>query len=324
MNDVAYVGSTLTGGLRGLGVDAQLVRVPRPGAGHGLPFRLAVLPIRAGAILVAGLDARRRRPDLAHIHFARLGMLGPLTGRPYVLHCHGTDIRGVTPDSPWGREVAPFLRGARLVLYSTPDLRPWVEAFRGDAEFLPNPIDMPPVDAVAADTDLLIGVRLDPIKGVDEIAATLAAVVRRRPSTTISVIDQGRDVARIRAVSPDTTRVVPVVAHDALAGLVRRHRVVVGQLAVGAIGNYELEAMAAGRPVATSFRYPDTYPSPPPLVEGITADARAEAIVRLLDDETARDSLGFAARAWVGANHTTENVSRRLLALYQRVLRMAP
>jgi glycosyltransferase involved in cell wall biosynthesis len=323
VNDIAYVGSTLTAGLRGQGIDADLVRLIRPGAGHGLPFRLAVLPVRIAGILAAGLEVRRRRADLVHVHFARLGVLGPLSGRPYVLHCHGTDIRGVVPGSAWGREVAPFLRGASLVLYSTPDLRPWVEAFRPDAIFLPNPIDLPAADSTEPDTDLLVGVRLDPIKGVDAIVATMEAVVRRRPETTITVISQGRAVGRVAAIAPGRTRMLPPVSHADLPGLLVRHRVVVGQLGVGAIGNYELEAMAARRPVVSSFRYPEAYPVRPPLVEGDTADARADAIIGLLDDRTAREALGSAARAWVETYHATEVVVRRLLTEYRRLLGIA-
>ena len=320
VNDIAYVGSTLTRALRGLGVDAELVEPPRPGAGLPYPWKVAALPLRVGWILVSGLGLRRRHVDLVHVHYARLGMFGPLSGRPYVLHCHGTDVRGVTPGSIWGREAAPWLARASLVLYSTPDLQPWVEAFRPDASFLPNPVDLPPDATVVPDTDLLVGVRLNPIKGVDEIAATLEAVVRSRPATTLTILDQGRDVERIRAISPSRSRVVPVVPHADLPALSRRHRIAIGQLAVGAIGNYELEAMAVGRPVVAAFRYPDAYPAPPPLVDAVTAEARAAEIVRLLDDDGARAALGAASLAWVTEHHAAESVARRLLAEYRALL----
>ena len=35
--------------------------------------------------------------ELVHIHYAYLGNIGSLGGFPYILHCHGTDLRGATP-----------------------------------------------------------------------------------------------------------------------------------------------------------------------------------------------------------------------------------
>jgi len=109
VNDIASVGSELVDGLRELGVDASLVDPARPGARIRYPLKMAALPFRALALAGTALRLRRRPAELLHVHYARLGFLGALSGRPYVLHCHGTDIRGVTPRSAWGAATAPWL-----------------------------------------------------------------------------------------------------------------------------------------------------------------------------------------------------------------------
>ena len=97
VNDIAFVGSTLVRNLRAEGVDASLIEPLRLGRTIPRPWRLAALPVRAIGLLAAGARVRFGGYDVAHVHFARLGIVGPLGGRPYVLHCHGSDIREVRP-----------------------------------------------------------------------------------------------------------------------------------------------------------------------------------------------------------------------------------
>jgi glycosyltransferase involved in cell wall biosynthesis len=322
VNDIAYVGSTLTDTLRGLGVAVDLVEPWRPGAGIAYPWKLLTMPLRAWGLVAAGLGLRRQRYDLVHVHYARLGILGSLAGRPYLLHCHGSDIRGVTPASAWGREVAPFLHRASAVLYATPDLAPWVTAFRSDATFLPNPIGLPPLEVAGREPrrDLLVGVRLDPIKGLDVIESAVAELARRRPSTTITVVNQGPGVARVVAAAGATARVVEAVPHAAMPALLRAHRVALGQFHVGAIGNYELEAMAAGVPLVAHFAYPDAYGTPPPLLEASSGVPAAEQTMSVLDGSDARRrELAQASRAWIVEWHGAPAVAGRLLALYEQL-----
>ncbi|HYL41638.1 MAG TPA: glycosyltransferase family 4 protein [Candidatus Binatus sp.] len=322
VNDLAFVGSTLVRTQRSLGVDATLVLPWRPGARLRYPWKAAALPFRAAAIVGAGLRLRAMAPDLGHVHYARLGMLGWLSGRPFVVHCHGTDVRGVRPGTPWGREVAPILRAARAVYYATPDLGPDVHAFRHDAVFIPNPIDLPPERAVdpAPSVDLLVGARLEPIKGVDTIAEIVGRVLGARPDTSITILDQGPDVAKVVAAAGERGHLIAPVPHDEVPALVRRHRLVIGQVRVGALGNFELEALAAGRPVAASFRHPEAYDVAPPVVDGGSAADVADRIVGLLDDEPARAELGALGRRWVHGHHDPLTIATDLVAEYARIL----
>jgi glycosyltransferase involved in cell wall biosynthesis len=322
VNDIAFVGSTMVRALRERGIDARLVDPARPGARTRYPRKLATRPLRVAALAAAGLELRRGSFDLVHVHFARLGFLGPMSGRPYVLECHGTDIRGVRPGSAWGREVAPFLRHAAAVLYATPDLQPWVEAFRPDAGFLPNPTEPPSPGLleVDPDRDVLVGVRLDEVKGAERIAELLRGLTAARPSTTVTLVDHGPSVRAVAAAAGSHVEVVPPLAHAAMPALLRRHRVALGQQRLGILGNYELEALAMGVPVATGYRRWEAYETAPPLVDQGTGPDAVARIVRLLGDEAERAVVAREGVEWVRRHHDPGVVAARLAQVYAAVL----
>lgn len=318
VNDIAHVATSLSRAMERLGHQVDVIAPRRVGAGLAYPWKLATLPVRAAGLVEAAWGIRRADYDVVHVHYARLGIVGPLVGQPYVLHCHGSDIRGVTPMSPWGFEVAEPLRRARLVYFATPDLARWVRPFRHDALFLPNPIELPPPMGVSPERDILVAVRLDPIKGVAAIVGLLRLVLARRPVTSVTIVDQGIGVEQVRAAAGADARVVPRVGHEDIGGLFARHRVAIGQLRVGALGNHELEAMAAGIPIVSSFQYPEAYEEPPPIVSGADPEEAAQQVVRLLDDEEARRTHGARARSWIATHHAADPVAGRVLQDYAR------
>jgi hypothetical protein len=79
------------------------------------------------------------------------------------------------------------------------------------------------------------------------------------------------------------------MARAELPELLRGHRLALGQFLVGAIGNYELEALSAGVPVVMRF-----------------------------DREAALDDLAARGPAWVDANHAAHTVATRVLDDYRR------
>jgi hypothetical protein len=72
--------------------------------------------------------------DLVHAHFCRSAAYAAyFSGKPYLLHCHGTDIRG---GIDWLKRRS--IEKARKVLVSTPDLLEILPT----ATWLSNPVDM--------------------------------------------------------------------------------------------------------------------------------------------------------------------------------------
>jgi glycosyltransferase involved in cell wall biosynthesis len=325
VNDVSAVAGALAREMRRLGEQAVVVETRRFGTELRYPWKAAALPLRGAAILRAGVALRRGHYDVVHVHFARLGMLGPMSGRPYTLHVHGTDIRGVRPGSWWGREFDPFMRRARLVYYATPDLREWVEPFRPDAIFLPNPIETDLFSPAAptgqedrARRDLLVGVRLSAAKGLPTILEIVRDMVAARPGTTITIVDHGEGVARAAALAGPNAVVVPRASRAELPDLIRGHRLALGQYLVGTFGNYELEAQACGVPVVMGFDRWAAYDTRPPIVAAATAQEAAARICSLLDDDAGLARLAALGPPWVAANHSADMIAARVLADYRR------
>ena len=107
INDIASVASDLAAGLRARGHEVTLIR-PRL-VGGGLPWMVkpVVGPVRAVEWAQIIREVHEGHFDMVHIHYAYLGMLGVLGKFPYILHCHGSDVREITLRQP-------FMTGAAL------------------------------------------------------------------------------------------------------------------------------------------------------------------------------------------------------------------
>jgi glycosyltransferase involved in cell wall biosynthesis len=264
---------------------------------------------------------RRGRFDIVHVHYATHGLVGVAGGAPFVLHCHGSDIRNVRPRSHVGRYLTTLMRHASEVLYSTPDLRSPAQALRADARFVPNPIDVDRfTPGPGAERDVLLGVRLHPIKGADTAIDAVAELRRRRPETTVTLIADGPLAGDAVERLGRGVMVVERQAHDAMPDVLRRHRVTLGQFRLGILSQYELEAMACGVPVVADFRFPEAYGAVPPVLDAMSVRSAAEALERILSDESLLISEGVRSRDWVIAEHSADRVAQRVSTIYAEVL----
>jgi len=317
VNDIASVASVLAAAQRRRGASARVVDPPKPLAGLPYPWKVVSFPLRVVPLAATALDLRRDRRAIAHVHYATQGVAALASRRRYVIHCHGSDVRGARPGSLRGRLLAPILGRAALVLYATPDLAADVRRFRPDAVFLPNPIDTAAfAPGGAATCDVLLASRLDPVKGADAMIDGLARLLERRPATRVTVVGFGPLLGRARSVLGERVRFVDPVAHDAMPGLLRDHRVVLGQFRLGILSQLELEALACGVPVVTGFHYAEAYEEQPPIVGADSAAEISAGLAGLLDDEEGRPARGAAGRAWVVAHHDSDRVVERLCDAY--------
>lgn len=90
-------------------------------------------------------------------------------------------------------------------------------------------------------------------------------------------------------------------------------------------GIVQLEAMAAGKPVIstalpTGVAWVNQHEVTGLLVPPANADALADAMNRLLEDDALRQRLGEAARQYVSERFTRQRMARAVLALYEDVL----
>lgn len=121
VHDCAFVGYELSEAINSTYNDIHVEMLPYP-----LHTKLTVFKIAQ--------KIRKINPDIVHAHYCRYPAYAALLSRkPYIIHCHGTDIRhGI---NFW---QGMCLRKSKITLVSTPDLL----EFLSNAVWLPNPIDM--------------------------------------------------------------------------------------------------------------------------------------------------------------------------------------
>src|SRR5689334_1902757 len=106
VNDIASVATEISRGLRARGHDVTFIQPRLVGASLHPLVKPSVGPLRALDWAATVRRIRAGNYDVAHIHYAYLGNLGGLARMPYILHCHGTDLRGATVFT------RPFIRNA--------------------------------------------------------------------------------------------------------------------------------------------------------------------------------------------------------------------
>src|SRR5262249_21280243 len=169
------------------------------------------------------------------------------------------------------------------------------------------------------DWTIMLFSRLEPGKGVEIAAAGIERFLQRHPSVRVLVIDWGEVSTEYRRRYAGRFTFVPRTSPEGVRRLLASADVVVGQFAVGALGISEFEAMCSAKPVIASFRYPDAYPTPPPLCEARTPDEVDAHLEHLYQHPAAGREVGDAARLWVMTNHGYDVLARRLGALYTAI-----
>ncbi len=317
VNEIASVASVLAAAQRRRGAWARVIDPPKPLAGLPYPWKVLSFPLRGFPIAATAAYLRRERRAIAHVHYATQGIAALMARRRFVIHCHGSDVRGARQGDLRGRYLAPILTGATLVLYATPDLGEDVRPLRDDAVFMPNPIDVTTfAPGGSASHDVLMPGRLDEVKGARVAIAGLAGLLDERPATRATVIAHGPLAGWARSLLGSRARFLPPVPHEAMPSLLRDHRIVLGQFQLGILSQVELEALACGIPVVTDFRHDGAYDEPPPLARAQSAAEVADRLEELLDDEAALTRRAAAGRAWVLAHHDADRIVERLCKAY--------
>lgn len=311
INDIASVASELARGLEERGHEVPVIQPDLVGGSLPKMLKPLVAPARAVEWARIARQVSSGHFDVVHIHYAYLGMIGVLGRFPYILHCHGSDVRDMAPYSRPMVERA--LAAAKHVYYSTPDLAQYILPIRPDAEFLPNPIDTEtfrPLTEPTESTDVLICCALTEVKGADVILEACKRLARERPDIRITAIEGGEYTEAFRAL-PNVT-VIPHQKRADLPRLIAEHGIAIGQVRLGAVGMAELEAMACGRPVVAWFNENGSYDIPPPFLNAHDPESIADAVKRLASAPVAREVMGLAGREWVIEHHDLRLITERV------------
>ncbi len=185
--------------------------------------------------------------DLVHGHYA---LTKPVIGAyrsakrngiPFVLHCHGSDIRSITSRGAMKLPLKYRLVSGRLrkkahrVILSTPDLPEW-----SHGTYLPNPVDVEmfrPTGREKCGRILLLG-RFTTQGGILELIS---------PEKSYDCLNWGEDIS-----FPNNVRKLPFTPHEKLPELLNRYHEMIGAL-VDPVSLARLEAMACGLKTYTNF-----------------------------------------------------------------------
>ena len=295
---------------------------------------LAPLPLKYAAMPWRLLDMRRvvgklnpNHFDIVHIHWASYGLLGLVSQIPFIVHCHGTDIRERYQHPLFRSILTPIFHRAAAVLGITPDLMPCIRQIRSDALFFPGPIDtdrFEPFKTQKRDPSrpwtILLFTRLDPVKGPEIAAQGIARFASRHPNVCVLLLDWGILRGEFKRRYGDRFEFMQLVPPEEVQRMIWSADVVVGQFALGILSLCELQAMSCAKPVICSFRYDDAYPSPPPLCRAATAEEIDEQLENLFQYPEAGLALGQRSREWVIKNHDYRVLAGRLETLYESIL----
>lgn len=319
-NNVANTGANLVQAINRGPDFARLIDLPLPSR-RGLISRLLRSPARLWPWLSLPYVVKRDEFDILHLHFATVSPIGLLSQKPYVVHCHGTDIReGI---HKWYRTaiISRSLKKAAAVLYSTPDLAAHVTPFRSDAQFLPNPVDTDRFTPTRSDqTDrlkILLYSRPSEIKGTPMAVKGLEIAYSKLPGIQIDAIEHGPLAADIAARS--FISMIPPVPYEDVPSLLNKYDIVVGQFALGICSMAELEAMSSAKPVIMNSVSSADHPEPIALFADNPSEI-ADAILNLSDDADLRASIGAAAHQYVIDNHSLEVTRDRLSKIYSSII----
>jgi glycosyltransferase involved in cell wall biosynthesis len=305
----------------------HFVKVYEPslvGGSAPLPIKLAMMPGRVLGLHSIASALNPKHFEIAHIHWASYGVLGLVSRIPFIVQCHGSDVRHRLKQPFFRTVLTSIFRRAAAVMCITPDILPLVQSIRPDAMFFPAPIDTeqfsPRKVPQPQSWTILLLARLDPVKGVDVSTQGIARFVQRHPDVRVMVLDCGPLREKYKQLYSERFEFIPPVAQEEVRQLIWPADVIVGQFALGALGLSELQAMSCGKPVIASFRYEEAYATPPPLCQARNAEEIEVQLENLFQHPEVAKELGQKAREWVINYHNHQMLAVRLETLYQTIL----
>ncbi len=298
------------------------------GSGAALPIKIAKMPQRLFSLRDVVKELWSNKFDIVHIHWASYGLLGLAGNTPFIIECHGDDVRSRLRHPLFRVLLRAFLRKASVVLCITPDLLDVVREVTPRVLFLPGPIDTdlfaPKTNEPLNDTHprtILLFTRLDPVKGCDIAIQGIVQFAKRHPDVRVKLLEWGPLSAVYKQRYQELFEFIPFVASDQVHELIQSADIVVGQVASGVLGLSELQAMSCAKPVITSFLYKDAYPTLPPCCQATNALAVEQQLENLYLHPERGAELGQRARAWIIENHRTQVLTDQLEELYYSIVK---
>ncbi len=288
---------------------------------------------------VASREARDFRPDVVHAHWwIPGGWIASRLGLPYVITCHGTDVR-LLESSLWRLVAAPAFRRAVAITAASEFLaRDIARFFPDDASRISvtsMPMDLAMFESGAATAKaipprVLFAGNLIASKGVDVLIEAVALLRARGVVCALRIIGDGPEEQRLRALASqralgdDVSWSSFVPQHDLPKEFgAATITVLPSRGQAEGLGLVLAEALMAGSAVVGT----PAGGIPEVVIDGETgllardrgAADLARQIERLLLDPVLRDRLIANGRAHVRAQHAPVAAAERAIEVYAQV-----
>jgi len=325
--------------LTGDGLAVEIVQVNAPYS----PSWAGRLPvIRAAFRLVPYLARLWRaagRNDLLHVMansgwswhlFAAPAIwVARLRGTPVVVNYRGGEAERFLQRA--GAVVRFSMRRASALVVPSGFLKQIFERFGMAARIVPNIIDLQkfhPGDAMPKNIHVVVARNLEPLYDIATGLKAMALLLRRFPSARMSVAGSGPDLGRLTRLAEElgiSGRVSFTGRLDSsqMADLYRTAIISLNTSLADNMPNSVLESLASGVPVVSTnvggVPFLVESESTALLVEPGDAEAMAEAMTRLIEDDALRRTLVRNGQEYV-REFTWERVGQRWLQSYRAVL----
>jgi glycosyltransferase involved in cell wall biosynthesis len=266
--------------------------------------------------LVWGAFWHGRQMDVVHAHWTLAGiaawLMAPLTGRPFVLTVHGSDVFLAGRIPLVAAATRAMLRRCRHVFAVSQALREAVITLGADPKrvaVVPNGIDRSlfgPGPEVREPLVLFVG-SLIPLKGVDVLLEAVAGLVQTIPAVRVALVGEGPERAALDAKArrlgvAERVTFTGSQTQSQVALWMRQARVFVLPSHQEGLGVVLLEALASGTPCIASRTggIVDILTSETGILisPGQATELRA-GLVDLLTDDRRWQSMSRAGRYYI-------------------------
>ncbi len=299
-----------------------------------------MLPPFIGALWrVAANEAEKFNPHVVHAHWWMPGgWIASRLGLPFVVTCHGTDVR-LLEKSYWRALAAPVMRRASAITtvseFLASDLRRLMPAVTSKITVAPMPLDIERFASGASAPKVspprvLFAGNLIASKGVDVLIDAVALLRDQGVQCQLRIIGAGPEEAKLHALAAqralgDAVTWSPFISQHELPAEFGEATVtaLVSRGQAEGLGLVLAEALLAGSAVVGTAAggIPEVVVDEQTGLIALDGDAAdlARQIDRLLADRALRDRTVEAGRARIRAQHAPVASAERFIALYKEV-----
>jgi len=320
INNVANVSTKIYQKLQMVG---KKVTFYQPVTNAIISSRLILLVNRLFLPLIILLKSRGHQS--IYVHYAYFASLVLFTKKDVIVHCHGTDVRENLRNK-YRSVTLRALKRAKLIFYATPDLKQCLpDEFLHKAVFVPNPVDtqqfFPKIGECLNKNKNQVSVffisKFDKTKGADKFLPLVEYLYEQPKVTKITLFKHGNALPEQLPKHPKLVWLDKVPYED-MPDIMREHDIAVGQMALGAIGMSELEALACGLPTIAHFEYDAEYPEPSPLLCAKTTTQAKKHLDNLIENHALREQTAEKSYKWIENFHELGNICAFLAELFAK------